>query len=652
MYFSAYRQRVPAENTPIFISFFAGAEYYRTAADSLANKLEAFGAGYYICELKADRPLAWPDICKQKIHFIAHALDTLDRSVFWIDVDTEVHADPSRLLRIDGADFGAYLRNFQYLPNFNPLAFSRLFHPGYVLYANTPATRRFVEGMAAIAERMTEPVTDDYVLHQALFEEGHALSIHLLSPATVAKRADEATGETVFVHGDSGNVDVYRSQVVQHGARKVEGELKATVLSGFAADLMGAKKYEEAAVLNGLAHVSAPLNVAVFVRELKLMRRLNRTDRLEDLLAHGKSVPELRQQTYLFDFERLAKARKFREAEALLEEAFALEIPELTALLRSRQYVFWLDKRAAETGANPQRRTRLWWWQRPYPGNWGDIINPYVVEKLTGLPPRFTSEGPRLYAIGSVIGWADDEATVWGSGSPKKTVTLNPKAKYLAVRGPLTRQLLLDAGIDCPEVYGDPALLLPRLYTPKPRPAGDGRPVLGLILHHNHDVGSLEVGPGVKVIDIHRIGYDEIEAFIDEVAACDAVVSSSLHGLIVSHAYGIPTRWADVVGGGAVPGDGMKFVDYFQSVGIHDVTEPLVLAPGSRVDLDDLLPLCTERPDPARIAALQDGLIASAPFPLAGAGGPAAGAVVPLRSPGRPAQEKPKKPRKPWWRFG
>ena len=71
--------------------------------------------------------------------------------------------------------------------------------------------------------------------------------------------------------------------------------------------------------------------------------------------------------------------------------------------------------------------------------------------------------------IGSIIeSLANKESIIWGSGAMyggEKVLYEKPK-KVLAVRGPLTRKYLLSQGVDCPEVYGDPALLLPKIYNP------------------------------------------------------------------------------------------------------------------------------------------------------------------------------------------
>lgn len=61
----------------------------------------------------------------------------------------------------------------------------------------------------------------------------------------------------------------------------------------------------------------------------------------------------------------------------------------------------------------------------------------------------------------------NSESIVWGAGviDNAEELLAHPK-KVLAVRGPLSRQYLLERGIECPAVYGDPALLVPKVYNP------------------------------------------------------------------------------------------------------------------------------------------------------------------------------------------
>lgn len=236
-----------------------------------------------------------------------------------------------------------------------------------------------------------------------------------------------------------------------------------------------------------------------------------------------------------------------------------------------------------------------------FKNNYGDDLSPYLIAKLSGEKVRlcrpfswkritldaaiccrdilfgrgfhnfsfvYARTAPVVLAVGSIVGLARKNCIVWGSGITYRTDPIEPEACYRAVRGPLTLQRLKEAGCDVSRVaMGDPGLLLPLIYRPKIEPCYE----LGIIAHNN-DRKRFEVllersSCRDKILFISlRTNRKSVEEITDEICSCRRILSSSLHGLIVPHAYGIPALRVE---SHTIPGDGSKFEDYFSSVGIE-----------------------------------------------------------------------------------
>jgi hypothetical protein len=112
----------------------------------------------------------------------------------------------------------------------------------------------------------------------------------------------------------------------------------------------------------------------------------------------------------------------------------------------------------------------MYWWR--HGNNYGDMLSPVIVQGLTGMPIRWSTEPGKLIAIGSVIEHYNEPGdVVWGSGARLPDSKIKTKGvRFLSVRGPLTRQRVLDHGGKCPPIYGDPALFLPKVYARMPDP--------------------------------------------------------------------------------------------------------------------------------------------------------------------------------------
>jgi pyruvyltransferase len=196
--------------------------------------------------------------------------------------------------------------------------------------------------------------------------------------------------------------------------------------------------------------------------------------------------------------------------------------------------------------------------------NWGDVIGPTIVKhfsKSEKIEPVTTSIDGKLVTIGSVMEAVRGNDLVWGTGIIRNNSSLshigNPN--FFAVRGPLTRDQLIKKGLNVPEVYGDPGLLYPQIYSPNIEKTHEW----GIIPHYIDAnlkiVEDLKLR-GVKVIDICA-GEKE---FINQLLSVEKVLSSTLHGLIAADSYGIPN--ARITLSDRIVGGDFKFMDYSLSV--------------------------------------------------------------------------------------
>lgn len=195
--------------------------------------------------------------------------------------------------------------------------------------------------------------------------------------------------------------------------------------------------------------------------------------------------------------------------------------------------------------------------------NWGDGLNPVLIRHLSGKVPHFTDDPytRKQMVVGSILHLADKNTVVWGAGFISDGLKTKDKPKAVhAVRGPLTRRQLLKNGIDAPEVYGDPALLLPSFFNPDVPKKYD----VGIIPHYvdkTHPwVSRHSNDPKVLIIDV-QAGH---ESFVEAIKSCNVILSSSLHGVICADAYNVPSLWVEF--SDKVVGGGFKFFDYFESV--------------------------------------------------------------------------------------
>lgn len=230
--------------------------------------------------------------------------------------------------------------------------------------------------------------------------------------------------------------------------------------------------------------------------------------------------------------------------------------------------------------ALPYPTAELFVW-RPANGNinFGDFLSRIIVELMLARKGYTlgdeTAEPRQMLAIGSVMHFARDGAVVWGSGVNGKIPEQAHKFADLdvrAVRGPLTRGFLTARGIAVPEVYGDPALLLPLLAPDRFEPEQSNG--VGFVPNLN-DLAQLKdrgIDQDVTVVS-PLAGWNQC---VKAILSHELVLASSLHGIIVAEAYGIPARYVRLTETENL----FKYRDYYEGTGRPDFTFARSVAEG------------------------------------------------------------------------
>ena len=219
--------------------------------------------------------------------------------------------------------------------------------------------------------------------------------------------------------------------------------------------------------------------------------------------------------------------------------------------------------RIRSTGETKPQQIKAWWSRGLR--NFGDELTAYILAEIAALDCVF-DRSKAFVAIGSVIRFANDSSTVWGSGIIRHTERIDARPTCLAVRGPITRARLLSQGTDCPEVYGDPVMLLPLFYQPKF--AARKTPVL--IAPHFKQCFLHNVHSNLDYLDVHVSNIADIEACIDKICSANNVITSSLHVFIVCVAFGVPVTVFQL-DGFSIGGDNIKFDDFCYGVSMEPV---------------------------------------------------------------------------------
>lgn len=248
--------------------------------------------------------------------------------------------------------------------------------------------------------------------------------------------------------------------------------------------------------------------------------------------------------------------------------------------------------------------------------NFGDYLSPLLIERFSGRKVEYAPvQNADLMAVGSILGrerkakhwWGGRRRLhIWGAGTGSEQARYSGHHYYHAVRGSLTLDQIENAPSNI--ALGDPGLLAPWVLDRTGVKLAKKIRV-GIIPHYADQtepaVAELVAGiPGSKIIDV----FSPVHQVLEEIASCDFVLSSSMHGLIVADSFSVPNHWL-LLSRGRI--SEYKFADYYSAFGLANV--PPLLASEVLEGKGNLLGRIADAYSRPGLEGIQEGLIKAFP---------------------------------------
>jgi len=216
----------------------------------------------------------------------------------------------------------------------------------------------------------------------------------------------------------------------------------------------------------------------------------------------------------------------------------------------------------------------FWWTGKK---NFGDLLTPELISTYGYTPIETPTQDADIIGVGSLIGMVPSNYSgiILGTGLISDTKASLEYANFAAVRGELTKKNL---GLSNQVPTGDLGLLANRLITNNPV---NKKYSVGLIPHfvdNSHPwISKIKdvLGDSCCIINVQ----DNAKNVIEQVAQCELIISSSLHGIIISDALNIKNVWVEL--SDMVIGSGFKFWDYNSAIDYEQ--PPLKITPSTNM---------------------------------------------------------------------